>query len=67
MNHKQVSRKTYDKNVKSGKWAELSKPSQNGGFIETTSSTRGVYNAAGRVFHVDFMLDKKERAGFSIA
>lgn len=66
MDRKQVSRKTYDKNVKSGKWAELSQPSQDGGFIKTTSSTRGVYNAAGRIFHVDFMLDKEERSLYSL-
>ena len=67
MDNKQVLRKTYDKNVKSGKWAELRNPSQNSGLIKTTSSTRGVYNAAGRVFSVDFMLDKKERAALLIA
>lgn len=58
LDFKTVSRKTYDRNIKSGKWAKLSEADEYRGMIKTTSATRGVYNGAGRVFCVEFTLDK---------
>jgi hypothetical protein len=59
LNYKTVSRKTYDRNVKNGKWIERRPPTEKDGFIETAHKTRGVYNSAGRSWFIFFSADTK--------
>ena len=54
LNFKSVSRKTYDRNVRRGKWIEQHPPTELRGAITTAHKTRGVYNSAGRYYVIEF-------------
>lgn len=56
---KQVSRATYNRNVKSGKWLAVSPPKDATALIQVVKATRGVNNRAGRMFLVSFIEPKK--------
>lgn len=59
MEFKQSNRRTYDRNVASGKWLPVGSISvrdgvELGALIKTAHKTRGVSNGAGRVFYIEF-------------
>jgi hypothetical protein len=49
---KQVKRATYDRNVRTGKWREISPPRTGPAVIAVDRKTRGVHNYAGRTWFV---------------